>query len=186
MALKGNLRDFTVTQLLNLVNLTKKTGALVLEGPNNTRVFFREGKLVYAEVEAEDQSLAGVLHRYQKISANQYRLIKDREKPMTDKELGLLLINAGYLSQEDIVASLQQAFTDVVRRMFTWVEGLFRFEPELAPPRDRITVRVDLENLIIEGSRKLREREHLHAEIPSLDAALKFADRPGLNIRNVR
>ena len=30
MALKGNLRDFTITQLLNLVNLAKKTGTLVV------------------------------------------------------------------------------------------------------------------------------------------------------------
>jgi hypothetical protein len=49
---------------------------------------------------------------------------------MTDKELGLLLINAGYLTQEDILVSLQQYFIDVVRRLFTWVEGLFRFEQD--------------------------------------------------------
>ena len=28
MALRGNLRDFTITQLLNLVNLAQKTGTL--------------------------------------------------------------------------------------------------------------------------------------------------------------
>ena len=31
MALKGNLRDFTITQLLNLINLARKTGALVID-----------------------------------------------------------------------------------------------------------------------------------------------------------
>jgi hypothetical protein len=31
----------------------------------------------------------------------------------------------------------------------------------------------------------MREWEHLQDEIPSLDIALKFADRPGANIRNV-
>ena len=46
-------------------------------------------------------------------------------------------------------------------------------------------MRVDLENLIIEGSRQLREWEHLQDEIPSLDMALKFTDRPGTNIRKV-
>ena len=33
MALRGNLRDFTVTQLLNLINLAQKTGTLVVDGP---------------------------------------------------------------------------------------------------------------------------------------------------------
>jgi hypothetical protein len=44
---------------------------------------------------------------------------------------------------------------------------------------------MDLENLIIEGSRQLREWEQLQQEIPSLDMSLKFSDRPGINIRNV-
>ena len=64
------------------------------------------------------------------------------------------------------------------------MEGLFRFEDRLLPPEDKITVRVNLENIIIEGSRKLREWEQLQDEIPNLDMALKFAERPGTNIRN--
>jgi hypothetical protein len=43
-------------------------------------------------------------------------------------------------------------------------------------------VRLDLENIIIEGSRQLREWEQLHDEIPSLDMALKFTDRPLTNV----
>lgn len=186
MALKGNLRDFTVTQLFNLINLAQKSGTLVVEGPSIVRAAFREGKLSYVEVEQEDASLAGILRRNKKIGANQYRLIKERATHMSDKELGLLLINAGYISQDDIFASLQQYFIDVIRHMFTWVEGLFRFEPEVMLPRERIAVRMDLENLIIEGSRQLREREYLQEEIPSLEMALKFTNRPGANIRDVK
>jgi hypothetical protein len=186
MALKGNLRDFTITQLLNLVNLAKKSGTLIVEGPGEiARVSFREGKLSFAMIGQEDNSLASVLQRNNKISSAQFRILKERASRMSDKELGLMLINAGYVSQVDILASLQQYFTGVVRRLFTWVEGFFRFEPEVLPPSDRICVRVDLENLIIEGSRQLREWEQLQEEIPSLDMALKFTDRPGTNLRNI-
>lgn len=186
MALKGNLRDFTVTQLLNLINLARKTGTLVIEGPGQAaRVTFREGKLAFAEIGQEDCSLAAILQKNNKISPGQYRAIKNRAANLTDKELGLLLINAGYLSQDDILGSLQQYFMGVVRRLFTWAEGFFRFDTETLPPDDRIAVRVDLENLIIEGSRQLREYEQLQEEIPSLDIALKFTDRPGANLRNV-
>ncbi|TLN27268.1 DUF4388 domain-containing protein [bacterium] len=186
MALRGNLRDFTITQLLNLINLAKKTGTLVIEGPGEVAwVAFREGKLAYAQIGQEDNSLAAILQRGSKISAAQYRMIKERATRMTDKELGLLLINAGYLSQADILDSLQQYFIGVVRRLFTWVEGYFRFEADQLPPADRIPLRVDLENLIIEGARQLREWEQLQDEIPSLDMALKFMDRPGTNLRNI-
>jgi hypothetical protein len=53
------------------------------------------------------------------------------------------------------------------------------------PPDDRISVRLDLENLIIEGTRHMREWEQLQDEIPSLDMALKFTDHPGSNLRYV-
>lgn len=186
MALQGNLRDFTITQLLNLVNLARKTGTLVVEGPGDVALLtFKEGKLSYAQMDHEDNSLASILRRTNKISTRQYRTIRERAFQMSDKELGLLLINAGYLTQEDILTSIQQYFVNVVQRLFTWVEGFFRFENAVAPPDGKITVRIDLENLIIEGSRRMREWERLQEEIPSLDMALKFTDRPGTNLRNV-
>ncbi len=182
MALRGNLRDFTITQLLNLINLAQKTGTLVVDGPSEqAHISFREGKLAYAQIGTEENSLAAILHKANKLNVNQYRAIAERAGQMTDKELGLLLINAGYVSQEDILLNLQSYFTDVIRRLFTWVEGFFRFENDMLPPEDRINVRLDLENLIIEGSRQLREWEELQDEIPSLDMALKFTDRPMTN-----
>jgi hypothetical protein len=185
MALRGNLRDFSVTQLLNLINLAKKNGTLIVEGPNDkAHVSFRDGKLAFAQIGQEDNRLATVLYKANKLSQGQYRAIQARTQ-VSDKELGLLLINAGYITQEDILVNLQVYFTDVIRRLFTWVEGFFRFENDLMPPEDRINVRLDLENLIIEGSRQLREWEELQDEIPSLDMALKFTARPGSNIRNV-
>lgn len=186
MALKGNLRDFSITQLLNLINLARKTGTLVVEGPSEkVWVSFREGKLAYARTGQEDNSLVTVLYQSNKLTSSQHRAIKTRAANMSDKELGLLLINANYISQQDIILSLQTHFIGVVNRLFTWVEGIFRFENDLLPPEDKITVRISLENLIIEGSRRLREWEQLQDEIPSLEMALKFADRPGTNIRNV-
>lgn len=186
MALKGNLRDFTITQLLNLINLAQKTGVLVVESQGeNAAITFRQGKLAYAQTGHEDGSLAYILHQTRKISQSQYRLLRERTAQMSDKELGLLLINAGYLSQDDILTSLQSHFVEIVRRMFTWGEGLFRFDQDVFPADGKITVRVDLENLIIEGSRQLKEWERLQEEIPSLDMALKVSDRPGANMKNI-
>ena len=145
-------------------------------------VSFREGKLAYARIGKEDGSLASVLYKANKINANQYKAIIDRAGQMSDKELGLLLINAGYVSRDDILLNLQAYFTDMIRRLFTWVEGVFRFEAEMLPPEDRINVKLDLENIIIEGSRQLRELEQLQDEIPSLDMALKFTNRPLTNV----
>lgn len=186
MALKGNLKDFSITQLLNLINLAKKTGVLVVEGPGDRATLaFKEGKLAYASLEREESDLASILKRSNRVTRNQYRVLKEKTSSMKDKELGLLLVNAGYLSQEDILGSLQQYMASIVRRLFAWVEGQFQFKSNEKLPEDKILVRLDLENLIVEGSRQLRELEQLQEEIPNLEMALKFVDRPGANLRHL-
>jgi hypothetical protein len=187
MALKGNLRDFSVTQLLNLINLAQKTGTLTVEGPDAIAwVSFRAGKLIYAQMGNEDGTLTGILTRAGKITAKQADVIKSHATEKSDKELGLLLINAGYLSQQDILASIRQYILDIVYLLFTWIEGLFRFDADVQPPEDAITIPLNLENIIMEGSRHIQEFEMLKEEIPSLDMALDFVDRPGANIRDVQ
>jgi hypothetical protein len=186
MALKGNLRDFSITHLLNLINVAQKTGTLLLEAPSQEiAVSFREGKLAYAQDRHEDNSLATILYRAKKMNVHHYKAIKERTGSMSDKELGLLLINANYISQQEILTSLQEYFVSVVNQLFSWAEGSFRFEMALMPPNDKITVRINLENIILEGTRRIRESELLQDEIPSLDMALKFSDRPGTNLIKV-
>lgn len=186
MALKGNLRDFSVSQLLNLVNVAHKTGTLIVErSQEQVFVSFREGKLAFARDGADPANLAMVLYHAKKLNAAQVRAINERSVGMSDKELGLLLINSNTISQQEILSSLQAHYLSLVNRLFMWSEGLFRFENDLLPPNDKITVRVNLENLIIDGTRKMREWEQLQGEIPSLDMALKFSDRPGVNLRNL-
>ena len=187
MALKGNLRDFTLLQLFNLVNLAVKTGSLIIEAAEDkAHLAFRVGKLSYASFGKEDASLAGILLRGNKINAGQYRIIRERGTQLSDQELGLLLINAGYFTQDDILADLHEYYTGVVHKLFGWTEGAFYFDEELQTPEGRIPVRIDLENLIIDATRITYEREMLEDEIPSLDMAVKFNDRPGANLEKIR
>jgi hypothetical protein len=190
LALQGNLRDFTVTQLLNLVNLANKTGALLIQGPNEgARLIFHEGKLAHAQLASDRDGAQGglpsVLHRAEKINDAQLNTLRNRAAGMSDKELGLLLINSGYVTQEGILESLQSYYVSILQQLFTWVEGRFKFDPDQDLPETKIPVRIALENLIIEGSRQVHEWEQLNTEIPNLDMALAFTDRPGVNLKKV-
>jgi hypothetical protein len=186
MPLKGNLRDFSTTQLLNLINLAKKTGTLLIEGPGQgAQMSFRNGKLVYAHMGRDDGNLAFMLRKAGKLTDEQVKAIKARAATASDKEVGLLLINAGYVNQGDIINSIRSHMLEVVYRLFTWAEGMFRFESAIMPGEDKITVPVDLENVIMEGARRMRELEQLSDELPNLDMALKFTDRPNANIKNM-
>lgn len=187
MALKGNLRDFTLYQLLNLINLARKTGELALKAPDRTAVhlFFQGGKLIDAAVEGRDPTLAHVLLRTGKITEEQAQAVRQRASVNTDKELGLLLIHSGFLSQPDIVAGVRAYLLETIYSLFTWPEGDFLFTPNQLPPAERITVPLPLDNVIIEGSRRMQETTRLREELPDLNVPLKFIEKPSTSLRNI-
>jgi hypothetical protein len=186
MALKGNLRDFSTTQLLNLVNLARKTGTLTIDSDDiQSRLCFKEGKLIYATQDERGGRLATVLQQAGKLTEEQARAIQSRMDIRSDKELGMLLINAGYVSQEDIVRSVRNYILSNVYPLFTWTDGSFRFEASVLPFEDRITIPINLENVIIEGSRRMQEWERLQDELPNLDMAIRFVERPGTQMRDI-
>jgi hypothetical protein len=75
---------------------------------------------------------------------------------------------------------------DVMERIFALPDGLFRFEPN-ALPDDRLWAEppINLDSIIMEGTRRLKESEKLQEEIPSLEVTLRFTDRPDARLRNV-
>jgi uncharacterized protein DUF4388 len=187
MALKGNLKDFGLTQLLNLINLARKTGVLQLGHPpsSTAKLYFREGKLIDAGLDGQSPELTTLLFRIGKINAEQQKAILAHATVRTDKEIALLLINASYVNQADIIQAVRSNLLDTVYLLFTWTDGTFFFEPVVLPSEDRITVPIHLEGVIMEGTRRVQEWEMLQDELPDLDMAMKFTERPDTNLRNI-
>lgn len=187
MALKGNLRDFSTTQILNLVHLARKTGLLVIQSQEGTaRLYFREGKLIHANIGSADGHLADMLLKAGKLSAEQAQTIQTQAEMRSDKQLGLALMNASYVTQDDIVQSVKDYMLDIVYTLFSWNEGKFQFDQDTLPSDERIAVPINLENVIMEGSRRIQESEQLQDELPDLNSvALRFTDNPDTRLRNV-
>ena len=180
MALQGNLRDFSTTQLLNLVNLARKSGAMIIETTDDSAsLFFRDGKLIHASTKKRQGRLTEMLAQNGKLTEDQVRAIQRQPVVPTDKALGIDLIRAGIVKQQDIVQSIKEFMLDVVYSLFSWTEGQFRFNQDEQPAGDKITVPLNLDNVILEGSRRIQENERLLDEFPDLTVvALKITDKP--------
>lgn len=188
MALKGNLKDVGLNQLLNLIYLARKTGALTVQsdsGGSSAHLFFREGKLIQASMGNQVTRLTDILMKVGKLTADQAKAVRARSQVDTDKELGLLMIQSGMLNQNDIIQGVKSYLLESVYQLFTWRNGVFRFDANVLPPEERITVAVSLDHLIIEGSRRVQEWEQLRDELPDLDVPLRFVERPETNLRNI-
>ena len=112
--------------------------------------------------------------------------VTQRARSQTDKELGLLLINSGYCNQRAIIQVVKDHILESVYPLFTWTKGSFFFDSNTCPPDEQITVMLNLENIIIEGTRRIKEWGQLKDDLPSLDVAIKFVDKPDARLRNVQ
>jgi hypothetical protein len=186
MALNGNLSGFSFVQLLNLINLAKKTGALTVKNEGRTaKLYFRDGKIASASLQNGHVPLVKMLAGVKLIPASLAAQLTEKYKNNSEKEAGIFLMNSGLLSQTQIFSGIEAYLKEIVRTLFFWREGDFNFSDRELPPSDIILVNLDLENLIIEGSRSLSEFEDLAKEIPSLDMSLKFSARPGVDIQKI-
>jgi hypothetical protein len=88
MALKGNIKDFSIIQLLNLINLAKKTGALYIESSSKSaKLIFREGKLVYATTGMDAVPLIKIMARSKLIPSSAAASLSERYRTLNDMEL---------------------------------------------------------------------------------------------------
>jgi hypothetical protein len=122
--------------------------------------------------------LIAVLNKSGKLTDQQAKIIRERAKGTTDKALAMRLIGANYVSQNDIINSIQQFTLDIVYSILSWNHEPFRFDDNVAPDGDRILVPIDLESVIIEGAKRIKQDEELIKHLPNLDMALKFPENP--------
>jgi hypothetical protein len=92
-----------------------------------------------------------------------YRLI--HRLFLEETALALLLINANYVTQMDIVQSVQKHMLDIIYDLATWTKEPFIFEEGELPATDRITVPIELENVIIEISRLTQQHKRLRGAV---------------------
>jgi len=186
MALKGKLEDFGITQLLNLINLARKTGTLYLDGSEQKAYLcFREGKLVYASMAGADDYLPVILQRAGIFTEDHVRMIKMNMPGKPDQDIAKVLITSGHFKQQVLLQHVREHILGLVYQVFSWNQGAFRFEPSELPVQGRITTSIALENVIMEGSRRLKEWELLSDELPDLGISLKFAERPTTPLRDI-
>jgi len=180
MALKGNLRDFSTTQLLNLVNLARKTGMLTVDGHSeNVILYFKEGRLIRASSDADSVHLVTMLQKTGKLAEDQAEAVNSQSGSSSDRVIGKYLMDAKLVSRDDIILGVKEYILGIVYDLFTWVEGDFFFEQDSLPANDRITIPLNLDNVILEGTRRIQQNKELEEELPDLSTiALKITDKP--------
>jgi hypothetical protein len=176
--LEGDLGRLDVPDVLSFLNMGRRTGVLALEkSDQETKLFFRDGNPVFAASSKEDLHLGAMLVRMQKVSAD--TIDRAMNKPRSGRwRMGSVLLADKLLSEQELASFLKVQVSEVIFDTFTWREGLFTFWEKVPPPATAVTLEMDLQNLLMEGSRRLDERSRLTEVFPDLDMCVEATANP--------
>ncbi|KAA0252774.1 DUF4388 domain-containing protein [Acidobacteria bacterium ACD] len=160
MALEGTLRDFSLSDILQLISLQRKTGVLTLKSPDDTVALgFDEGKLVSAESAARrmDTRLGTVLVKTRRLSGEQLARALEIQSE-TLQRLGFILLKHGFCTAEDLRTGLDAQIRKITYALFRWTDGDYVFAQQDHVDYDHEFVTpIGVESLLMEGARMLDE-----------------------------
>jgi len=176
--LEGNLAKFEVPDLLTFLNMGRRTGVLVMEHPDQeTKIFFRDGKPIFGNSTKEELRIGNMLLRHSKIDVPTLERILIKHKG-AGQRFGEVLLAENILQRDELASFLKVQVSEVIFDTFDWRHGTFSFYDRIPPPETAVTLEMDIQNLIMEGVRRIDERGRLSEVFPDLNMIAEAVANP--------
>lgn len=179
MALHGNLRDFSATEILQLLGTQKKTGCLRLEwNTERMQVYVLEGRIVSTRPPGmvKEDPLLAFLRKVHRLSEEQYRGLLTIQRE-SNRDLEDLLLNGRYLDLEELTGYVERQILDDLMRLVRWENGTYRFDPNARWPNPPL-VRLSMEGALIEAARRVDEQKRFVTRFKDPHQLLGVHDLP--------
>lgn len=184
MAIEGPLRELGVHDVFQLLDLTRKTGALRIRSSlrdNDGVVHFLNGRVVGASMRNESHRLGRMLVQAGRITEEELsRALAMQSQAGERRRLGEILLSLGAISPRELDRQLRRQIETVVFELLSWSEGYFSFE-EGAPDVVITDAAGGLaaEALLMEGARRIDEWARMSDRIPHVDVVPALSDTDG-------
>ena len=176
--LDGDLSRFEVPDLLTFLGSARRTGVLVLERKDQeTKLFLREGKPVFANSSREDLRFGGTLVRLGRMTPDALVQVL-RQRRLDRRRLGQVLLAEGKLSEAELASVLKVQVSEVIFDTFAWKEGGFAFWDHVPPPPNVVHLEMDFQSLLMEGVRRLDMRSKMAEAFPDQGLAVEALVNP--------
>ena len=158
MDLRGRIELFGVANIFQLLHLAQATGKLVLHGcEQRARVYFHQGRLIYARTDARTERLGDYLVRSGLLERSQLEGAKMKAGLAGGKRIGTILVEVGSITDQQLKEAVRSQIEEIVFQLVTIEEGNFAFYSQIYPENEDILLDVSLDYLMLEGMRKLDE-----------------------------
>ncbi len=175
--LRGTLARLPLPELLRELQTSGATGILSLseEGARKA-LYLRAGRVVFATSNQTRDRLGEVLLREGKISREQNET--SARALANGRRQGRALIDLGALTPDELWSAVQAQVREIVLDVLQWNQGSFHFEESVLPERERITVDLDVTELVLEGVRRADPSGPLRARYPDQQLVLETVAAP--------
>ncbi|MCM2272944.1 MAG: DUF4388 domain-containing protein [candidate division Zixibacteria bacterium] len=185
--LQGNISKFTLPEIFQLIAAGRKSGTLGIQKDDSiVMIYFENGDITYGYGPRQTFHLGQLLKDRRKISAAQLEeAIQAQARTENTKRLGEILIAKGFIDRADLEAVIKDQVEFLLFSLLAWQEGSFKFYENQFPTEEEITVRLSVENVILEGLRRMDEMNLINEVLPDRDAIYTISASQGGRTRAV-
>jgi len=180
MLLQGNLQEFSLPNIFQLVKMSAKSGALTIRRDGEQgKIFFRDGMIYYAFSSPQLLPLGERLIKAGAISGTELdKALAAQKKAGEGARIGSILLDQGRIDRGTLEQAVREQIQDTAFNFFSWSDGEFEFGAEESPPEEDILVEMSVETVIMEGCRRIDEWELIFEQLGSLERVphLAYAD----------
>jgi hypothetical protein len=156
--LRGDLRHFFLSEILQLLSLAQSTGRLEMErAGERAEVFIERGQPVFARTNGGSVRVGDLLVHRGTLAAETLESVLSRAAAREGERIGARLVAAGVATPSDVQQAVRDALRRILYGLLLWREGSFRFTPGEQASGEDIRLDVDLDRLILEGIRQADE-----------------------------
>ena len=167
MAIQGTLKTMSLVDLLQFLAAGRKSGTLKFDqGKITKQIYFKKGMIVGSKSNDPREYLGQVLLHYGKVDEVQLKIARELQRTSGAK-LGEVLVEQGFLSEEDVMSVLKTRTLDAIYDLFVWTDGDFEFYDDDPLPEDLLLIEVEPTTVIMEGIYRIDEFARYRTLIPS-------------------
>lgn len=169
MALEGQLSDFNLAEILQLLASQQKTGFLNIETNRNLVFIFDKGMLISTRDRRsrERDPLESYLRAYGWFSDAQWKHIEYIGQN-SSLDLTEILISEGLMDEAELDRALRGLAQEMTHAGMKLRRGRYYFSPcKDTPPGVKHRYQIDVQSLLMEAARRLDEEPLLKEELPS-------------------
>ncbi|MEA3297322.1 MAG: DUF4388 domain-containing protein [candidate division Zixibacteria bacterium] len=185
--LQGRIERFTLPEILQLIASSRKSGTLGIQKDDSiVMVYFKNGNITYGYGPRQTFHLGQLLKERGVITEKQLEeAVHAQASTDNTRRLGEVMISRNFIDRADLNSVVRSQVEELLYSLLSWQTGSFKFYEDQFPTDEEITVNLSVENTILEGLRRIDEKNMVKETLPDFETVYTISASQGGRTRDV-